>query len=95
MCIRDRLRSGDLTLDVRLKKHLPRIALASAVMGAALWWARAKLPELGAANILMDFVWLLLICGAGGILYLIAATLLRAYDLADIGRAFSRTLPKA
>ena len=89
------LRSGDLAIDAPLKKHFPRVVLACAVMGAGLWWARAKLPELGAANILMDFVWLLLICGAGGILYLIAATLLRAYDLADIGRAFSRTLPKA
>ncbi len=89
------LRSGDLTPDTRLKKHLPRVALASAVMGAGLWWGRSVLPELGASNILMDFVWLIFVTGAGAILYAVAATLLRAYDLADIGRAFSKSAPKA
>ena len=89
------LRSGDLAVDAPLKKHFPRAVAACAVMGAGLWWARANLPELGAANILVDFIWLILVCGAGAFLYLIAATLLRAYDLADIGRAFSRNAPKA
>ena len=89
------LRSGDLAVDASLKKHFPRAVAACAVMGAGLWWARANLPELGAANILVDFIWLILVCGAGAFLYLIAATLLRAYDLADIGMAFSRNAPKA
>jgi putative peptidoglycan lipid II flippase len=89
------LKSRDLAIDAPLKKHVPRVIAACGVMGAGLWWARAKLPELGEANIMMDFVWLILVCGAGGILYLAAATLLRAYDLADIGRAFSRNTPKA
>ena len=88
-------RSGDLTLDARLKKHLPRVLIASIVMGAGLWWVRDHLPELGASNILMDFVWLFLVAGAGVTLYAIAATLLRAYDTADIGKAFSRNTPKA
>ena len=88
------LRSGDLTLDVRLKKHLPRIALASAVMGVALWWGRQHLPDLGASNILMDFIWLIGVTGAGALVYALAATLLRAYDLADIGRAFSKSAAK-
>jgi len=79
----------------RLKKHLPRIGLASAVMGAGLWWGRRLLPELGAAHIIVDFFWLIVVSAAGGILYAIAATLLRAYDLADIGKAFSRNRPKA
>ena len=89
------LKSGDLTVDVRLKKHLPRVAVASAVMGAGLWRARSILPDLGVTNIFMDFVWLIIVTGAGVILYAIAATLLRAYDLADIGRAFSKSAPKA
>ena len=88
------LKSGDLTLDARLKKHLPRIGLASAVMGSALWWGRQHLPDLGASNIFMDFVWLMGVTGAGALLYALAATLLRAYDLADIGSAFSRSAPK-
>ena len=88
------LKSGDLTFDARLKKHLPRIGLASAVMGSALWWGRQYLPDLGASNIFMDFVWLMGVTGAGALLYALAATLLRAYDLADIGSAFSRSAPK-
>lgn len=88
------LRSGDLIMDARLKSKMPRIVLASAVMGAGLWWARTYFPELGASNIFMDFVWLIGVCGIGAVLYAIAATLLRAYDLADIGNAFSRTSPK-
>ena len=88
------LKSGDLTLDARLKKHLPRIGLASAVMGSALWWGRQHLPDLGASNIFIDFVWLMGVTGAGALLYALAATLLRAYDLADIGSAFSRSAPK-
>lgn len=89
------LKSGDLAADTRLKKHLPRVFLASVVMGAGLWWGRAYFPELGASDILMDFVWLIIVSGAGAILYGIAATLLRAYDLADIGKAFSKSAPKA
>ena len=83
-----------MTLDARLKKHLPRIALASVVMGAGLWWGRQHFPDLGASNIFMDFVWLIFVVGAGAILYALAATLLRAYDLADIGSAFSKSAPK-
>jgi len=74
---------------------MPRVVLASVIMGAALNWVKEKLPELGATNIFMDFAWLIFVTGAGAILYAIAATLLRAYDLADIGRAFSRNPPKA
>ncbi len=85
------LRSGDLTLDARLTRSFPRMVLASAVMGGGLWWAQAKLPDLGATNIFMDFIWLGTIVASGFILYLAAATLLRAYDPADIGNAFSRS----
>ena len=89
------LKSGDLTPDASLRKHLPRIIAASAVMGAGLWWGRQFLPDMSASNILMDFVWLIAVTGAGAVLYGVAATLLRAYDLADIGRAFSKSAPKA
>ena len=89
------LGSDDLVFDAPLKKHFPRILLACLIMGAGLIWARNILPDLGASHFIMDFVWLVLVCAGGGILYLISATLLRAYELADIGRAFSRTHPKA
>ena len=87
-------RSGDLAIDARLKKHLPRVCAAALIMGAALWWVKAMFPDLGAAHIIMDFIWLIAVTGFGAILYAIAATLLRAYDRADIGMAFSRNRPK-
>lgn len=89
------LRSGDLRPDARLIKHLPRVLVASLIMGAGLWWGQTYFPALGVSNIFMDFLWLILVSGAGAILYGLAATLLRAYDLADIGRAFSKSAPKA
>jgi putative peptidoglycan lipid II flippase len=85
------LRSGDMVLGVKLRRTLPRMALASAVMGVGLSWVQMRLPDLGDLNILMDFIWLGAVAGGGFVLYVIAATLLRAYDPADIGRAFSRS----
>lgn len=85
------LRSGDLLLNARLLRVLSRIIVASAIMGAGLWWARAHIPDLGDFNILMDFIWLGVVAAAGFILYLVAATLLRAYNPADIAKAFSRS----
>jgi len=89
------LRSGDLAPDAPLMKHLPRVVLASIVMGAGLSWGRALMPDLSSANIVMDFVWLICVTGAGAILYAVAATLLRAYDLADIGADQTREIAAA
>jgi len=59
------LKSGELAPDARLIKHLPRVGVACAFMGAALWRGQSVLPDLGASNILVDFIWLLILCGAG------------------------------
>ncbi|WP_427453335.1 murein biosynthesis integral membrane protein MurJ [Litorimonas sp. WD9-15] len=83
-------KNGDLDPDARLLRHLPRILLASLVMGAALWLVLPYLPDMGETHIVMDFVWLGAVAFAGFVIYALAATLLRAYDRADIGRAFSR-----
>ena len=83
-------RNGDLAPDRRLKRHLPRIGLASLIMGAGLWVIRPYVPEMGETHIIMDFVWLMGVVGVGILIYAIAATLLRAYDRTDIGRALSR-----
>ena len=83
-------RNGDLAPDRRLKRHLPRIGLASLIMGAGLWVIRPYVPEMGETHIIMDFVWLMCVVGVGILIYAIAATLLRAYDRTDIGRALSR-----
>jgi putative peptidoglycan lipid II flippase len=88
------LKSGHLAPDTRLIKHLPRVVLANGIMGAALWWGRLFLPDLAASNLFMDFVWLIAVTGMGALVYAISATLLRAYDLADIGGAFSKSASK-
>ena len=59
-------------------------------MGAGLWAIRPYVPEMGETHIIMDFVWLIGVVGVGILIYAIAATLLRAYDRTDIGRALSR-----
>lgn len=81
---------GELPIDRRLSRHLPRIGLANLVMGAALWFARPYLPAMGETHIIMDFVWLSCVALGGLLIYALAATVLRAYDRADIGMAFSR-----
>lgn len=84
-------RNGDLAPDDRLLRHVPRVMLASAVMGAALWFAMPYFPVMAETNFLMDFVWLILVALGGFFIYAAAATVLRAYDRRDIGRAFSRS----
>lgn len=87
-------RNGDLMPDGRLLRHLPRVMLSSAVMGAALWFALPYFPVMGETNFIMDFVWLIFVALGGFFTYVAAATVLRAYDRRDIAGAFSRS-PKA
>lgn len=79
-----------LVMDHRLLSRLPRIGLAAIVMGAVLIWLKPYVPDLGATGLLIDGFALLLITGLGGLAFILAAALLRAYGLADIKDAFRR-----
>ena len=78
------------TVDARLVKRLPRIALAAVAMGGFLWWAKDYLPEFADLGVLLDVLALLAISGAGALVFAVAATVLRAYGLADVKDAFRK-----
>ena len=83
-------RAGDLAPSFAMLSRVARMGLASLVMGAALWWGLPMTPDLGTLSLPMDFVWMGALSGAGLIVYLVVASLLRAYRLADIRSAFSK-----
>lgn len=84
-------RSRHLVTDARLLKRLPRIALSAAIMGGALFWLRDYIPDLGAAGFMVDALALAVVTGTGGLVFGLAAVLLRAYGLADVKEAFKRS----
>ena len=84
-------RTRHFVTDRRLWTRLPRITLAALAMGVFLLWAGRFLPDLGASGIATDLAALLAICGAGAFVFAVAATLFRAYGLADVKNAFKRS----
>ena len=84
-------RAEHFTVDRRLTTRLPRIALAAVAMGAFLWWAQAYLPDFGDLGVLLDILALLAISGAGALVFAVAATVFRAYGLADVKDAFRKS----
>ena len=85
------LRDRHWIADRRLLQRLPRIAIAALVMGVALWWGRGFLPDLSDSGLLMDLLFLLAVTGAGAAVFAVAATVLRAYGLADLKDALKRS----
>ena len=74
-------RRGQLVVDARLRRRLPRMAMAALVMAAALWLAKLTVfAEMGATAGLR---WLALglLVGFGAAAYVAAAQLLGAFDL--------------
>jgi len=85
------LRDKSFTPDIRLISRLPRIALASAVMAAALMVIAPKLSPYLTGHFVKDFIVLGAACGAGLIVYAAAAALLRAFNMSDIRDALKRS----
>lgn len=84
-------KNGHFILDKRLLLRLPRILLASLIMGAALWWLGEYAEPLRTGKILWDYTVLLIVCLIGIIIYFGAAIGLRAFGLADIKDAFRKS----
>jgi len=77
-------RRGFLSLDARLKARLPRIALASLIMGAALWaLLRGLLPWFDAGQE-WRVAGLAVLVGAGLGIYAVLALILGALRPADL-----------
>ena len=71
-------KSGDYVPDTQLLSRLPRMIIASAAMGAAVWAMAAKAMPLLTERFITDILILLAVCLAGVILYGIIATAIRA-----------------
>ena len=77
-------------LDHRLMKRLPRIALASLIMGLALYYIAPQARLLYQNAILIDYPILIGVCAIGLAIYALFATLLRAVNMSDIRDAFKK-----
>jgi len=84
------IKNGNFDPDLRLLSRLPRIALASAVMGVALLGLSAPISGYLSGNFALDFLVLGALCGIGFVIYAAAAALLRAFSMSDIRDALSR-----
>lgn len=77
------------TFDDRLKDRVPRLMLASAIMGACLWaLARQLAPELGEP--LVRYGALAVLVAAGAAVYALAAVLTGGVRLADLRSSLGR-----
>jgi len=77
-------RRGQLALDRRLRRRLPRMALAALVMAGVLWFAeRTVFAELGATAGLR-WVGLAILVGSGLAGYVVAAQLFGAFDVREL-----------
>lgn len=84
------IRDGSFEPDVRLLSRLPRIALASAAMGVALYVLAERMTHYFSGNFASDFLVLGVLCGIGFIIYAALAALLRAFNMSDIRDALKR-----
>ena len=88
-------RRGFLSLDARLKGRLPRIALASLVMGLALWAAARWLGPWFEAALWWRIAGLAILVGGGLGLYAGLAYGLRAVDRAELAALVKRRRKRA
>jgi putative peptidoglycan lipid II flippase len=80
-------RRGQMILDRRLRRRIPRLLLAAALMGAVIWTLEGLLfPVAGP----LRFAALALLVGAGGAVYFAAAQLLGAVELREVRNLLRR-----
>ena len=84
------VRSGDFVLDARLLTRLPRMMLASLLMGAALWWAVPFAAPLLGSSLPQDYGLLLAVSAAGITVYALAAIATRAVRPSELKAALAR-----
>ena len=84
------LRNGNFTPDARLLDRLPRIALASVVMGIATWYLAEYFTPMLAGGILKDYMLLILVSALGFVLYAAAAFVFKAYGFSDLRDALRK-----
>jgi putative peptidoglycan lipid II flippase len=75
---------GHFEPDARLRRRVPRLALASVLMGAALFWVAPLVDPYLTGSILRRGSGLLVLVAAGAAVYAIACLLTRAFVLDDL-----------
>ncbi|GAA0607703.1 murein biosynthesis integral membrane protein MurJ [Thalassospira tepidiphila] len=85
-------RRGDLTFDARLARRIPRILVASALMGSALWFAIDAFWENDALSITRIITMAVIVTG-GMAVYAIAAQLLGATSFSELKATLKRGKP--
>lgn len=83
-------RRDQLKLDARLRTKALRTVLAGAAMGAALWFMNPLADPWMAGDTLQRVAALGALCGAGGLVYGVAALLFRAYTVRELRGALTR-----
>jgi len=84
-------KQGHFVMDSRLLSRLPRIAIAAALMGAALFWLGQFADPLRKGAILWDFALVTAVCALGIFIYFAIALVIRAFSLRDIKDAFRKS----
>ena len=75
---------GQFAMDARLKRRLPRLALAAIAMGVALWFAAPLFWPYLAGSLLVRAAALLLLTGGGAAVYGLACLATGAYRPSDL-----------
>ena len=81
---------GHFTIDARLRRTLPRLFGAAAVMVAVLLGLGPVLSPYTDGALMQRIVCLGLLLGGGGVAYLVAARALRIFTIAELKSQFSR-----
>ncbi|MGN6357917.1 MAG: murein biosynthesis integral membrane protein MurJ [Novosphingobium sp.] len=83
-------RRGQLQLDARLRAKALRTILAGAAMGLALWFMNPIADPWMAGGTTQRIIALGVLCGAGALVYGVAALLFRAYSVRELKSALTR-----
>lgn len=83
-------RRDQLRMDARFRAKAVRIIAASAVMGIVLWFLNPLLDPYMGRSLSERVIALALLCGAGGLVYGVAALVFRAYGISELRAQFRR-----
>jgi len=86
-------RRGHFKMDGRLLRNLPKILLATLLMGGVLVFLEKFAQSQVKGSMLWDYLILLIICSIGGFIYVCLAALLRIFNLGELKASLRK--PKA
>lgn len=86
---------GHFETDARLRRRIPRLAVASVAMGAALYWIAPLVDPYLTGSIVRRAGGLFALCAAGGLVYAVACFLTGAFKLDDVRLLLKRRAREA